>query len=66
MNPIKNATEFFTQVKAQFLKIEWPSLHEFVGSTLITLILVVFFTLFIFGVDQAIQALARYIFTYSL
>ncbi len=63
---IKNVTDFLGQVKAELLKIEWPSFDDFVGSTIITMILVVFFTIFIFGVDQAIKVLAKYIFTYSL
>lgn len=63
---IKNVTEFLGQVRAELLKIEWPSFEDFVGSTIVTLILVVFFTTFVFGIDQAIKALAKYIFTYSL
>jgi preprotein translocase subunit SecE len=63
---IKKVVDFFTQVRAELLKIEWPNFEEFVGSTIITLILVTIFTIFIFGVDQAIQWLARAVFAYTL
>ncbi len=63
---IKNAVEFLGQVKAEFLKIEWPTVEEFIGSTIVTLVLVLFFTIFVFGIDQAIKALAKYIFTYTV
>lgn len=62
---IKNITEFLGQVKTELLKIEWPSFDEFIGSTIITLIIVVFFALFIGGVDRVLAFLAKQIFTYS-
>jgi preprotein translocase SecE subunit len=63
---IRNINQFLGQVKAEVAKIEWPSFEEFIGSTLITLVIVTCFTLFIFGVDQALKLLAQYVFTYSL
>ncbi len=65
-SPIRNINQFLGQVKAEVAKIEWPSFEEFVGSTIIMLVIVAFFTLFIFGVDQGIKQLAHYVFTYSL
>lgn len=62
---IKNITEFLGQVKAELLKIEWPSFDEFVGSTIITLLIVLFFSLFIGGVDRVLAFVAKQIFTYS-
>jgi preprotein translocase SecE subunit len=62
---LKNITDFLGQVRAEFLKIEWPSFDEFVGSTIITLVIVLFFALFIGGVDRVLAFLAKQIFTYS-
>ena len=59
-------TEFLGQVKVEFLKIEWPGFDEFIGSTIVTLLLVIFFALFIGGADRLITFVAKYIFTHSL
>ncbi len=55
--------QFIGEVIAELNKIEWPSFEEFVGSTIVTLLLVVFFALFIGGVDKALSFAARYIFS---
>jgi len=58
---------FLQEVKTELLKIEWPTWEEFVGSTVITLLLVLLFTLFIFGVDRSISyVITHYIFTYGV
>lgn len=62
---LKNITDFLGQVKAELLKIEWPSFDEFIGSTIITLVIVLFFSLFVGGVDRALAFLAKQIFTYG-
>jgi preprotein translocase subunit SecE len=56
--------EFLAQVRTELAKIEWPSLEEFVGSTIITLLLILFFTLYIGGVDRIIMLGAKYVFSY--
>jgi preprotein translocase subunit SecE len=62
---MKNIATFLEQVKAELLKIEWPSFEEFIGSTIVTLVFVLFFALFIGAVDRAIAFLAKYIFVYG-
>lgn len=57
--------EFLAQVRTEIGKIEWPSFEEFVGSTIITLLLILFFTLYIGGVDRLIMLGARYVFAYG-
>lgn len=55
--------QFISEVVNELHKIEWPSFEEFVGSTIVTLLLVVFFAVFIGGVDKVLSFAARYIFS---
>ncbi len=64
---MKKIMMFLGQVKAELLKIEWPTWEDFVGSTIITLVLVLLFTVFIFGVDRSISyVVTHYIFTFGM
>lgn len=55
--------QFVSEVISELQKIEWPSFEEFIGSTAITLLLVVFFSVFIGGIDKVLSFAARYIFS---
>lgn len=52
---MKQVSQFLKEVKIELSRVEWPSFHEFVGATIVTLLLVVFFTIFLFIVDWAIR-----------
>ncbi len=45
---------FLKEVRAELARIEWPKPDEFVGSTMVVLVLVALFSIFLFGVDRAI------------
>ena len=60
---IKNAVQFFREVRGELSKVEWPKFNEFVGSTLVVLFLVCFFALYLGLVDLGLSKLAKYIFT---
>ncbi len=60
---IKNALLFFKQVRQELSKVEWPTFHEWVGSTLVVLVLVCFFAIYLYAVDLGLSKLAKYIFT---
>ena len=62
---MNKVAEFLGQVKTEMSKIEWPSYHEFIGSTLVTLILVLFFMVFIGVADKGLAFIAKSIFMYS-
>lgn len=47
------ALEFLKEVRVELSKVEWPKRDEFIGSTIVTLILVLFFTIYLGVVDKA-------------
>jgi preprotein translocase subunit SecE len=60
---IKDVGQFLSEVRSEIAKIQWPGFEEFVGSTIIVLILVVAFSLYLGAVDLLISRIAEYIFT---
>ncbi|MBA3954008.1 preprotein translocase subunit SecE [Candidatus Dependentiae bacterium] len=45
-------SQFLKEVKVELSRVEWPKLDEWVGATAVTLILVVFFAIFLGLVDR--------------
>ncbi|KKP35817.1 MAG: Preprotein translocase, SecE subunit [candidate division TM6 bacterium GW2011_GWF2_32_72] len=60
---IKEAFNFFEEVKVEFSKVTWPKYNEFVGSTLIVLLLVVLFSFYFFAVDSSLSFVMKKVFT---
>ncbi len=60
---IKDGLKYLRQVQAEFSKVKWPSTQEFVGSTIVVLILICLFTVYLGGLDFGLSKLARYIFS---
>jgi len=60
---IKSAVQFIKEVRGELSKVEWPNFNEFVGSTIVVLFLVCFFSIYLGLVDLGLSRLAKYIFT---
>lgn len=60
---IKDMIQYLNEVKLELSRVEWPSFAVFVGSTIVVLMLVIFFALYLGFVDYLFASLARYIFT---
>jgi len=45
-------TQFLRDVRAEMRRVSWPSANEVRNTTIITLIAVIFFALYLFGVDR--------------
>jgi preprotein translocase subunit SecE len=50
---LANITQFVRQVNVELRKVEWPSMSDFMGSTMIVFVIVALFAVF-FGVFDAI------------
>ena len=50
---MKQLVQFLKEVKVELGRVEWPKKNEFLGATLVTLILVFFFTVYIGLIDNA-------------
>lgn len=49
--------EFLHDVRAEMRRVSWPHLQEVQNTTIITLIAVIFFAVYLFAVDQALSRL---------
>jgi preprotein translocase subunit SecE len=61
---MKNIMQFLSEVRVELAKIEWPSNREWIGATIITLILVVIAALFLGVVDRTFSFVIRQIFNF--
>ena len=59
---IKNVTQFVKEVHIELSKVTWPKFNEFIGSTIIVLVLVTFFSIYLGLIDLGLSELMRRIF----
>lgn len=60
-----NVWQFFHEVKVELSKVEWPTTQEFIGASIVVLIVVIAFAIFLGTVDKTISWLIKHIFIYS-
>ena len=49
--------QFLHDVRAEMRRVSWPSLNEVKNTTIITLVAVIFFAVYLFAVDQGLSRL---------
>jgi len=63
---MNNVITFLSEVRTELSKVIWPKYEEWIGSTLIMLVLVLFFSIYLGVIDFGFAKLAGFIFkTYS-
>ena len=50
-----NLLTFFKEVRLELTKVTWPTFHEFVGATLVVLIIVAACAVYLGAVDFVLQ-----------
>ncbi len=63
---MKNIAQFLGEVRVELSRIEWPSFDEFIGSTLVVLVIVCAFALYLGLIDRVFALIARYVFVYGI
>ena len=58
-------TNFFKEVRQEMAKVSWPSREELKGSTVIVIIISLFFSLYIYGIDKIIGEIIKIIYPYK-
>lgn len=58
-NVIQKSIQFLREVKFELKKVVWPSRKQTVGSTIVVIILVMIFALFLGGVDIGLSSLVK-------
>jgi preprotein translocase subunit SecE len=59
---IKNVTQFAKEVLLELSKVTWPKFDEFLGSTIVVLVLVTFFSIYLGLIDLGLSELMRFVF----
>ena len=59
---MKNIIQFLIEVRSELAKVEWPKWNEFIGSTVVVLLIVVAFSIYLVFVDFGFSRLARIVF----
>jgi len=59
---MKSVVRFISEVKLELSRVIWPKMDEWVGSTMVVLILVCIFALYLGFVDVGLDRLMRQIF----
>ena len=52
--------QFMRDVRAEMKRVSWPSAREVKNTTIITLVAVIFFAVYLWGADQLIVQLGRF------
>lgn len=59
---VNSMMRFLREVQVELSKVVWPKWEDFVGATVVVLVLVSFFALYLGFLDLMFSRLARYIF----
>jgi preprotein translocase subunit SecE len=57
----KKIVNFYADVKAEMLKVSWPTWEELLNSTLIVAVVSLMFTIYIFGVEYILAWTMRFL-----
>lgn len=64
---MKDVIQFLNEVRLELSKVVWPKVDEWIGSTIIVLILVFIFAIYLKAIDMGFSHLIRYVIeTYGL
>jgi len=61
---MNDIARFFAEVKSELGKVVWPKPEEWMESTVVVLILVIAFALYMGAVDLGFSYIMQYIFTH--
>jgi len=58
-NLIDNSKKFLREVRSEMTKVTWPSWPELKGSTIMVMVVSVFFAVYLFVVDNLLAFLSK-------
>jgi preprotein translocase subunit SecE len=59
----QNARTFFSEVRNEMKRVNWPSKKEVYATTLVVILTSIFFGTYLWWIDLGLDRLVRYIFT---
>jgi preprotein translocase subunit SecE len=57
-----NARTFFTEVRNEMRRVTWPSRKEVYATTFVVLLTAIFFGLYLWGIDLALDRAVRWLY----
>jgi len=57
-----NLLVFLKEVRQELAKVSWPSFDEFVGSTIVVLIIIAAFAIYLGAVDFGLRQLSEFVY----
>ena len=61
---VQRTSQFVRDTRAEMRRVSWPSANEVKNTTIITLIAVIFFAIYLFGVDRVWSFLIEHLKTW--
>jgi len=58
---MKDVVKFVNEVRLELSRVVWPKWDEFIGSTIVVIVLVTIMSLYLFVVDKSCDVMVRYI-----
>jgi len=58
-NVVENSKRFLREVRSEMAKVTWPTWEELKGSTILVIIVSVFFAVYLFLVDNVLTLLTN-------
>ncbi len=62
MKQVAQLLQFFKEVRAELAKVTWPTFPEFIGATIVVLIIMIAFSIYLGAVDSLFAWIAQKIF----
>ena len=59
---MKDSMQFLNEVKVELSKVIWPKTNDWIGSSIVVLVIVAAFAVYLGIIDFGLSYLARYIF----
>jgi preprotein translocase subunit SecE len=60
---LERFTKFLKEVSAELRKVTWPSKEELIGSTIVTIVVSLIISVFIFIVDRSLTFVIKTVFS---
>lgn len=62
---MKDIVQFLSQVRVELAKVVWPKFDDWIGSTIVVLVLIALFSIYLFFIDSMFSQLMKQVLTYQ-
>ncbi len=62
---MKDIVQFLSQVRVELAKVVWPKFDDWIGSTIVVLVLIALFSIYLFFIDSMFSWLMKQVLAYQ-